>query len=1356
MAEIKLQGPAIGADLGTVTVTGDGRTGSVEIPAFGGAANSAASVLPLISGPQADGDTATVDTSRLTNVTAIQWRVTGGANLGTTATQDLTGLGGSRVEVQTVSDEGTLVSPSLLVHTLMMHASHNVADAALVALATHDTADRVASQSGDWSNPSTWVGGVVPANGESVLIPHGRDVSYDVDAPDVLIPQLRVDGDFRFATDTSSHLYVRDFVGDRASSINIGNSLNDRVQSDVQVAVTFEGQTPLDLVTDPELLGRGLVTIGALNIFGSEMLNHSRAAFPEEAGSRSVVLEELPVGWKPGMKIIVGATDTILPWLADTGMVDVSQDETVTITRVVGNVVHFLPALVHNHNCQNTRADRQDVRPMVQLKAESRNIIIKSEVLAPVTQRGHIMVMHMHSRTDVWDVGLIELGRTDKSRPVGGRVANDMFEYYDADVGQFGAKVQVPMTADANIRGRYSFHTHIVGYDHEGAGRPMPTAVNVTIDGNPGWGFTQHDCEMNVRTSSVIRAYGCGFVGEQGGELGEWHDLSVMQATAVNRTAGFLSSTAKGHHGNLGVAGDFFRDGYAFGYRGRAITVTKCVATTCVVGHVFWHRGGGDELFETSNPPRDRMDLKEAGLFNSDPDLRSPDLWKNEHYPIIHFTDCGANACLFGTFISKQTPAQGHDYNVLWKGFFAHGCRIRGVDIEYIATYILQDIDIVMSEEGFSHSLGQQGLNVGNNCYQIALVRPRVEGCLFAGVVISGVVAPPLADSGKTAESFDAATEPRFWIIGYDSIGNGTRLNYTNGGNKTFDQIGIDVPDLAGDYINYSLSPTETYPDVVATWDGTNFGIITSRPSNALGMKVGSTPMNLPLADKVWEDTFFPGRVPTQDEIDNNVTPTDGALKIVATVNNEGYSQYNGNDVLVQREIISDVLSGRPSKFTCLWQADTAINFGVDNGPIALSTPVTAPDELLVVAPGGSVTFNALAGASGGSGTYEIDPGDYTEPDYGKLDIDYATGMVTYTARPGVKDQSDFGYVLIRSVRDTGAVKTETRAYGSKRIAFLITDDATMQAMVHRTNYHFAEVSGSNSFDVKLVKRPFSGGRRILSVQYSTDAGATWRRLCQNYPLTTIRVDVGSDGNAITSQANVRLRYQTDHEHGFSPETPDVAAVGGDPVTLIFGQSNAGYLDGSNAMFMALGEYGVAVTELTSTAGGAAATTDNGPWNIVDGTGPQAGEAYTNLTTAVSNYLAANPDAYIASAVWVHGETDAGQIPQRVNYETNVTAIFNGIREVVGYDFPISATGITDTQSIASGAVANINTSMQALAANVSGVYYVDLEAIITRNGFVAGDVLLDALHWNNFFLEFVAEEVIAEQNIRVRYGIAT
>ncbi|SEW44436.1 G8 domain-containing protein [Cognatiyoonia koreensis] len=1126
MTQIRLQGPTTGSNLGTVSVTVDTRTASVDIPAFSAAAPMH---LPLIAGPQADGDTAVLDTSRLNNLTSIQWRVRGGENLGTATTQDLSGLGGSWVEAETVSDEGTLVSPPLLVHALMMTANHNRDDAAAVALASHNKMTRVAAQDGNWSDTQTWVAGSVPQHGDSVLIPHGVEVNYDVDAPNLLIRRLRVDGTFRLATDANTHMYVRDIIVDRMGLLALGNSATDRINSSNKAILTFDGKSLLDIVEDPTLLSRGIVSLGAVDVFGAEMLNHSLATEGVPQGATSLTLEKAPVGWDVGTKIIVGGTAIQDNFTIGEGLPQVVKDEIVTITGISGNAISFTPALANPHNDQNDRKPyNKDVRPMVQLRAESRNLILQAESLSPVTQRPHVMIMHMHSRQNVHDVGLIGLGRTIKGASRLGVLNDDgAFKTYQFNSSTNKTEmVEVPLTNDANMRGRYPWHSHVVGWNHSRAGRPIPQVVNMTVDDSPGWGIVHHDCEMTIRGSSTFRVYGCGIVSEQGGETGVWDDLSAMQATAVNlERANWLQSTPKGHHAQWhGIGGDHFNDGYGFGYRSRAIKVTRCVATSCSWGHVFWHRslnaGNSQGLFDLTHLPRNTLDLQEVGLMNTSSN-NGVGNFSAIDYPIVHFADCMSIGCMTGMYVAKDDPRQNHDFSVIWKNPTAFGSRFTGIYLEYVSTYILVDPYVI---DGVN--IGS-GIRVENNTAQIAVIRPRTEGCFFHGLSFKGSAV------GYNADDFNVPDNPRFWVIGRDANDRLTDVGYSGGQSKTLNQVAVIEDDWDATYLDYKLDPSETFPDIVGTWARQSANTtITKRPDNTDGLKFGNHPVGLPISDKAYGDSPFPR--------------SNFGSKLKAYAENYGYNQYQGSDVVVQREIISDVPTGRPAKFTALWQADSPITSGIDNGPITLSSAIVAGDIEVTVEPGGSVTFDAIAGATGGTGTFEIDPGDFTAPDYGALDINYSTGEVTYTPREGVSNQSDFGYLFIRSQRETGVTGTETRTYATRRISVVITSNATLAAPARGTDFTLQSNTGNTTFAVNMMKLPQSGGRRILTTQYSTDGGTNWRRLCNGWPRTAVSVALESDGSVLTAGSlNVRLRYLTDHEYGFSPQTPDLPVVVG-------------------------------------------------------------------------------------------------------------------------------------------------------------------------------------------------------------------
>ena len=67
-------------------------------------------------------------------------------------------------------------------------------------LAARSDTSILAAQSGDtalrWSSPATWPDGVIPREGDAVVIPSGREVLLDVSTP--RLASLRIDGTLRF------------------------------------------------------------------------------------------------------------------------------------------------------------------------------------------------------------------------------------------------------------------------------------------------------------------------------------------------------------------------------------------------------------------------------------------------------------------------------------------------------------------------------------------------------------------------------------------------------------------------------------------------------------------------------------------------------------------------------------------------------------------------------------------------------------------------------------------------------------------------------------------------------------------------------------------------------------------------------------------------------------------------------------------------------------------------------------------------------------------------------------------------------------------------------------------------------
>lgn len=87
------------------------------------------------------------------------------------------------------------------------------------------TYTNIASKDGDWSDPTTWSGGLVPRYGATVHIPEGVEIIFDANDTGHL-QSLNVDGKFSFATDKDTKLLVDNVFVSSTGTFEVGSSSN--------------------------------------------------------------------------------------------------------------------------------------------------------------------------------------------------------------------------------------------------------------------------------------------------------------------------------------------------------------------------------------------------------------------------------------------------------------------------------------------------------------------------------------------------------------------------------------------------------------------------------------------------------------------------------------------------------------------------------------------------------------------------------------------------------------------------------------------------------------------------------------------------------------------------------------------------------------------------------------------------------------------------------------------------------------------------------------------------------------------------------------------------------------------------
>lgn len=197
-------------------------------------------------------------------------------------------------------------------------------------------ASYTATQDGLWSQASTWGGSGVPGNGDTVTIPAGRTVTFDVDQSSFAsgLAGLTVDGVLSWKTDTVTYLKM-------ATDINIGGTgtlqvgrPDNRIQRPAQgsqVRATIKLQGSNSKITTPNIYAYGW----------DERLNRTTLASGASDGATQVVLTD-DLNLQAGDQILIGA-GTVNDYMTESakGVYTVSSYDqstrTVTLTGALGH-----------------------------------------------------------------------------------------------------------------------------------------------------------------------------------------------------------------------------------------------------------------------------------------------------------------------------------------------------------------------------------------------------------------------------------------------------------------------------------------------------------------------------------------------------------------------------------------------------------------------------------------------------------------------------------------------------------------------------------------------------------------------------------------------------------------------------------------------------------------------------------------------------------------------------------------------------------------------------------------------------------------------------------------------------------
>lgn len=575
---------------------------------------------------------------------------------------------------------------------------------ALLNLVPVTEATHTAVNNGSWFDPNTWANGQVPGDGAKVVIPEGVTVTYDGQS-DASVLTVRVDGELDFATDVNTFLEVDTMVVTETGKLTIGTEDNP-VLPGVEAVISIADNGPIDVDWDPFLLSRGVISQGAVEIFGAEKDTFLKVSVDPMAGDTTLTLESAPEGWHVGDSLVLTGTHLVQAEVdANGARIDNTQDEELVITAINGNVITLDHPLQFNHD-----TPRADLKAYV--ANYTRNVRFETENAdtTPIHERGHVMFMHS-DHVDVRYAEFYELGRTDKHERA--------FDVNDLDA----------VTSDSNIKARYPLHLH-----HTGVDDPQHPAILIgnAVWGSPGWGVVHHDSNAILANNAAYDVFGSAFVAETGNETGRWVHNIAIKSLGMDRLAKDHDDVA---------AFDLGRDGDGFWLQGRLIDVVDNVAAGMPGGHgfVFMSRGAEGDVIDALTKNFDQPDA-----------LGYLDTVRINIPAITSFDRNEAIAVHTGVEVIKANPNQGHDIRSVFDTFTAWEVHT-GALFQYTAHYTLINFDLIATHSDITGLDSTAGIVFWRNNFEMVVNGATIDG-FHTGVDMSKILVGGIEDAVPNLE----------------------------------------------------------------------------------------------------------------------------------------------------------------------------------------------------------------------------------------------------------------------------------------------------------------------------------------------------------------------------------------------------------------------------------------------------------------------------------------------------------------------------------------------------------------------------------------------------------------------------
>ena len=505
----------------------------------------------------------------------------------------------------------------------------------LFELVRYDEVTHFAIADGNWSNPSTWLNGVVPTDGARVLISHGVHVNVDRVIA-ARLKTVRVDGTLSFATQSRSELRVDTLVVSSAGAFEMGTALTP-IAPHVTARLLITNTGSIDRAWDPYGVSRGLISHGRTTINGTPVLEQSTLQGTLVAGTTQITLADVPQGWKVGDDIVIAGT-----------VAGAQQDEVRKVLGIAERIVTIAP-LAYDHLTPSTTMP-------VYVAHLTRNAVVESESTA-IARRGHVMLMHSRD-VDIQNAGFYRLGRTDKLQAINDAVVDSNWRL-QAGTG-------------TNVRGRYAVHFHRNGLVNDG--NPAVIHGSVVID-SPGWGFVNHSSYVDMTNNVAFDVRGAAFATEVGDEIGSFRNNIAIRMTG------------SGEHINARIdVQDFGHQGDGFWFQGGGVSVIDNVAAgSAGNAFIFYTRGlvEGGVLQEFHS-----INLVDSSISGGAPTIKVDFIPVREFARNVGFASSTGLAVRYNLRNAPHQQRSVFQDSVFWN-------NTTGVDLTYSHQSVLRDLTVV-------------------------------------------------------------------------------------------------------------------------------------------------------------------------------------------------------------------------------------------------------------------------------------------------------------------------------------------------------------------------------------------------------------------------------------------------------------------------------------------------------------------------------------------------------------------------------------------------------------------------------------------------------------------------------------